>query len=147
MIWLFLLAPLVHLPLGLRLIELDRRDGVEMRLWRYTSSIQLPAAITLSTAFAFPTGLLAGALSLPWMMATAIISLSGLVRVWLRGLRPLAELSVDAGTIYLAVGGLWALFSRLGVRPLDFDPVIILLTAIHFHHAGFLLPTDMDTAG
>jgi outer membrane biosynthesis protein TonB len=25
-------------------------------------------------------------------------------------------------------------------RPLDFDPVIVLLTAVHFHYAGFLLP-------
>jgi hypothetical protein len=29
---------------------------------------------------------------------------------------------------------------RFGFRPLDFDPVIVLLTAIHFHYAGFALP-------
>jgi YndJ-like protein len=42
--------------------------------------------------------------------------------------------------IYLAIGGAWAVSDRLGFRPLDFDPVIVLLTAIHFHYAGFALP-------
>ena len=32
------------------------------------------------------------------------------------------------------------MLDRLSIRPLDFDPVIVLLTAIHFHYAGFVLP-------
>src|SRR5262249_49293411 len=145
-VWLFLLAPLVLIPLGLKMVEFDQRDGIEVRLRRYASSIQLPAAIILSIAFTLPVGLLAGALSLPWLMTAALISVSRLVRVWRRGLGPSEELSIDAGFIYLVVGGVWALFSRLGVRPLDFDPVIVFLTAIHFHFAGFVLPLMVGLA-
>jgi hypothetical protein len=42
--------------------------------------------------------------------------------------------------VYVAVGGLWAVVDRWGWRPLEFEAVIVLLTAIHFHYAGFLLP-------
>ncbi|MCI0336715.1 MAG: YndJ family protein [Acidobacteria bacterium] len=144
---LFLLAPLVLLPLGLQLVEPETRNGVERWLWRYASSLQLPAAIALLTAFAFPAGLLAGLLCLPWLLTMAMISLSGLIRAWRRGVWPLAELSIDAGKSYLIVGAIWALLSRLGVRPLNFEPVIVLLTAIHFHYAGFLLPVMTGLAG
>jgi hypothetical protein len=37
--------------------------------------------------------------------------------------------------------------SRLGVAPINFDPVIVLLTAMHFHYAGFLLPLMTGLAG
>jgi hypothetical protein len=46
----------------------------------------------------------------------------------------------DVATAYLAVGAGWAVVSRLGLRPLGFEDPIVLLTAIHFHHAGFVLP-------
>lgn len=38
------------------------------------------------------------------------------------------------------VGAAWAVSDRLGFRPLDFPTVIVLLTAVHFHYAGFVLP-------
>jgi YndJ-like protein len=38
------------------------------------------------------------------------------------------------------LGSGWALLDRLSLRPLDFEPAIVLLTAIHFHYAGFVLP-------
>jgi hypothetical protein len=38
------------------------------------------------------------------------------------------------------VGSAWAVLDRWGVRPLGFEPVIVLLTAIHFHYAGVVLP-------
>jgi hypothetical protein len=42
--------------------------------------------------------------------------------------------------VFLVVGAAWALADRAGLRPLGFDPVIVRLTAIHFHHAGFTAP-------
>ena len=57
-----------------------------------------------------------------------------------RGSRPLWALGVDAGLVYLAVGAAWAVSDRLGFRPLDFAAVIVTLTAVHFHYAGFMLP-------
>ncbi len=56
------------------------------------------------------------------------------------GLFPLAESSIDAGLIYLPVGGAWLVVYRLGVQPFDYGETIILLTAVHFHFAGFAAP-------
>jgi hypothetical protein len=102
--------------------------------------VQLPAALLLGWAFLLPQGLPAAALSLPWLATTGLLALLGLARAWHHRRGPLAELCIDAGLVYLAVGGLWATADRAGLRPLDFEPVIVLLTAIHFHYAGFALP-------
>jgi hypothetical protein len=77
---------------------------------------------------------------MPWLATTMCLAMVGLTDVGrhLRG--PPHRLCIDAGLIYLGVGGAWAALHRAGVRPLEFDSVIVLLTAIHFHYAGFLLP-------
>ncbi len=144
---LLLLSPLVIVPLGLWLVADEQPYGFEARLWRWIATLQLPAALALMLAFILPNGWRAAMLAMPWLIVTLMIAWCGLVRVWRRGVRPLAELSVDAGLIYLAVGGVWAVLSRYGARPLNFDPVIVLLTAIHFHYAGFLLPLLTGLAG
>ncbi|HZS03903.1 MAG TPA: YndJ family protein [Blastocatellia bacterium] len=144
---LLLLSPMVLVPLGLRLVVSADSKGIEGRLWKWASMLQLPAALALLVAFALPIGWRAAALSLPWLVVTVMISLGGLVRASRRGSGPLEELSIDAGLIYLAVGGVWAVLARSGARPLGFDPVIVLLTAIHFHYAGFLLPLVTGMAG
>jgi hypothetical protein len=144
---LFLLAPLVLMPLGMSLATPQTRSRLDAWLWECAFSMQLPAAILLAPAFVLPEGLLAGGLSLPWLLVTAAISLSGVVSVCRRGFRPPEECSVDAGKIFLVVGGIWVALSRLGVRPVNFEPVIVLLTGIHFHYAGFLLPLMTGLAG
>ena len=42
--------------------------------------------------------------------------------------------------IYLPVGAVWLIMSRLGIQPLGFGDTIVLLTAVHFHFAGFAAP-------
>ena len=54
--------------------------------------------------------------------------------------RDLATLANLAAHLYLPVGGIWALFHELKVQPLGFAAVIVLLTGVHFHYAGFALP-------
>ena len=44
---------------------------------------------------------------------------------------------MEAGLLYLPVGGVWLVLSRLGETPLALGEPIILLTAVHFHYAGF----------
>ena len=39
----------------------------------------------------------------------------------------------------LPVAAAWMLADRLGFQPLGFDPLIVLLTGVHFHYAGFAL--------
>jgi hypothetical protein len=38
------------------------------------------------------------------------------------------------------VGAAWLVAHRANWTPWNFDPLIVLLTAAHFHHAGFTLP-------
>src|SRR5262249_9717658 len=99
-----------------------------------------PAAILLGASFLFDQGSLAGLLALPWLIVTGWIACEAGHRIWRRGFAPFSGLCVDAGCVFLVVGGGWALLHRAGIRPLDFDDVIVLLTAIHFHYAGFVLP-------
>jgi hypothetical protein len=40
---------------------------------------------------------------------------------------------------FLIVGIAWLMFDRLGIRPIGFPTLIVLLTAVHFHVAGFFL--------
>jgi hypothetical protein len=43
------------------------------------------------------------------------------------------------GLLYLAIGGIWTAIARAGLQPLGFPELIVLLTAVHFHYAGFAL--------
>jgi hypothetical protein len=44
---------------------------------------------------------------------------------------------VSIAQLDLAVGGAWFVASRLGMRPMGIQEPIGLLTAVHFHYAGF----------
>ena len=71
-------------------------------------------------------------------MTTGLVALHGLWRLW-RGSHRTSEVCLDAGLLYLAVGGTWTVIARAGLRPLGFPDLIVLLTAVHFHYAGFAL--------
>jgi hypothetical protein len=148
---LLLLSPLVLVPLILRLAPPGAADGPDERIWGAALALQPPAALGLVVAHALPRGLPAALLAAPWAAVTALVALYGLTRTlrrWRRqGLGPLPELAIDAGLVYLVVGGGWAVLDRAGAQPLGFAPVIVLLTAIHFHHAGFVLPVLTGLAG
>jgi hypothetical protein len=68
-------------------------------------------------------------------------------RFWQRGVHPAEETCVDAGLLYLPVGGVWFVMSRLGIQPFGFGDTIVLLTAVHFHFAGFAAPILAGMAG
>jgi hypothetical protein len=144
---LLLLSPLVLVPLGLQLAARSDQKQAVSGLLQLALQLQLPAAVALVIAFGTPVGFLAAVLSLPWLVTTAIISLAGLVRIWQRGLAPWEELCLDAGLAYLVIGGGWTVLARWGMRPLNFEAIIVLLTAIHFHYAGLLLPLFTGLAG
>lgn len=147
---LLLLAPLVLVPLGVGLAEAsspaDRPAGGgngPEGLLHLAATLQLPAAALLAASYLLRQGLLAAVLVLPWFGVSTLLALAGLLRLRERGLRaPLrgGDLALDAGLVYLVVGAAWAVSDRLGFRPLDFPAVIVLLTAVHFHFAGFVLP-------
>ena len=59
----------------------------------------------------------------------------------------LLKTCVDVGLLYLPVGGIWFVMSRLGIQPFGFGDTIVLLTAVHFHFAGFAAPILAGMAG
>lgn len=140
------LAALVLVPLGLGLAETTQRDGTHSRWYAVAVAAQLPAALAVVASLSFPRGVTATVLAVPWALLTVCVAAFGLWRFRRRGPRPLAELTVDAGLAYLAVGGAALLFDRTGLTLL-FDPIVVTLTAVHFHYAGFALPLIAGLAG
>jgi hypothetical protein len=136
---LLLLAPVVLVPLGYRLLEVaapgSRPPAHALRL--------LPVgAGLLLVSFLLPAGVVAAALATPWLAITAGAALAALARLardpdrFVPGVRH----ATDAAVAFLAVGATFAVIDRLGVQPFGFTATVILLTAVHFHFAGFVLP-------
>lgn len=140
---LFVLSPLVLVPLLLSVV-LDQRDDTPVT--RALCVAQLPCAMLLAVAMSMQPGAFALLASLPWAGWTALAAFEGLRRILVMvrgsGLRGLydAELAIAAGFAFPLVGSGWMLCDRLALEPLGFSPLIVLLTAAHFHHAGFTLP-------
>ncbi len=135
-LWVALAAPGIPdalLALGVLVIV---PLGVSARL----GGLALACGAPLIAALAMPRGVTAGALAVPWLLLTAGLAAAGSSRILRRGGQAPSELCIDTGSVLLLVGGVWALLDRLGVRPWDYDPLLVQLTAVHFHFAGFALP-------
>ena len=134
---LLVLSPLVLHPL---VLQLAAQEDDPALLRRLLSWLQLPAATALVASFVVDEGTLAAALAAPWLGVTGLTALFGLIRLWRRGLKPAWAVSMDAGLVFVAIGAMWTVASRYGMRPLGFSDTIVLLTGAHFHYAGFVLP-------
>lgn len=134
------LAVLVLVPLGLAVSATPRRSGGTALPYTVATVGQLPAALAVVGALALRVGSTGSVvLVLPWLGVTGAIALFGLWRLLSRGLGPLPELAVDAALFYVPVGAVALLLHRAGIS-LRFQPIIILLTVVHYHYAGFVLP-------
>ena len=133
----FLLAPLVLVPLGMKLIS--RLDG-EDALLRGAVLFQPVAALLTVLSFGFEQGLLACALSAPWALVCGLLSFSGLRRFWRKGFRPLDSAVLRSGLVLIAAGGMGLVQSRLGLTPLGFVEPLVLLVAVHYHFTAFVGP-------
>lgn len=135
---ILIFAALVLAPLALELLDVD--DCASPRLRSSIVVTQLPAALSLAASYAFEQGSIAAALAVPWLAWTGAVGACGSIRLLrqVRLARP--ESCLHVAMAYLVVGGFWTFLSRAGMAPLGFKPVIVLLTGIHFHYAGFVLP-------
>ena len=140
------LAMLVLVPLGLGLADAPRRGGSRTRWYHVAVAFQPAAAISGVASLAVTRGTTATLLAVPWLVLTALVAGFGLWRLLQRGPWPLSELTLDAGLVYVAVGGGALLFDRAAIS-LFFEPILITLTAVHFHYAGFALPVVAGLAG
>jgi len=112
-----------------------------------------PLGATLAVvAMWLAPGKRAGLAAMGWMLVCGLMSTGGAVELGslLTSARsPLARAGESAGPtrlgnitacvaqLDLAVGGAWLVASRLGLRPMGIQEPIGLLTAVHFHFAGF----------
>ncbi|MEL7247335.1 MAG: YndJ family transporter [Bacteroidota bacterium] len=130
--WLYrilLMGPLLVVPVGIQILA--ERFSISISL-NYLYSF-ISALLLLLVAYSLPADIFAAALSLPWLLFTILFALFTFRN---RQFLPLA--SVLAAS-FLPVAAAWMTADRLGWQPLGFDPVIVLLTGIHFHYAGFAL--------
>jgi YndJ-like protein len=136
-------AVLVIVPLGLSVIADERASS----LYKLVVFAQPVAALITIASFFVQKGPLSAALASAWLILDILIALLGLVRLATRGFHRIEELSIDAGLLYLPVAGAWLVIYRLGVQPFDYGEMIILLTVVHFHFAGFATPIIAGMSG
>jgi hypothetical protein len=134
---LFLFAPLVIVPLGM---ELGRLIGGGGWLEETARWLQPLGAVLAVVAMWLPPGRKAGLAAFGWMVVCLLMAGGGVVGL-VRGRWP--DAGGDARAVLsiahmdLAVGGAWLVASRMGMRPMGIQEPIGLLTAVHFHYAGF----------
>jgi hypothetical protein len=141
------LGILVIVPLGLSLVPAsESRDG-ESWLYRLALLAQPFAAIGAVVSFLLEPGVPAAVFAFLWLCETALIAMVGLQRLGRPQLRSPAEVSINAGLIFVPVAGLWLVVHRLGIQLLGYGDTIILLTAVHFHFAAYAAPILAGLAG
>jgi hypothetical protein len=136
---ILLLGILVIVPLGLSQIQraLISEDSL---LFQAAVAAQPIAAVATTMSFLLLPGKPAAILTVSWLLVAAVVALGGVARLWKRGPVLSSEICIDAGMLYLPVGAAWLVAYRLGMQPLGFGDTIVLLTAMHFHFAGFAAP-------
>ena len=130
---LLVFACAVMMPLSLGLVPGDS-GGLGLRL------AMLVGVGAIIASFLCDVGVLAALLVVPWLGICAWLAGSVFLR-WLRfGVPSTTVLALDSARVFPLVGAAWLLANRAGWMPFGFDALIVLLTAAHFHHAGFTLP-------
>jgi len=132
---LFVLAPLVIAPLGLRLIAFGQ--GPAPRLLAAAVRIQPIGAALATVSFLLPIGGTAAILASGWLLVCVIAALGALADL-IEGhsLYPV-RLAPAAAVGFMAFGAVWLVLSRAGIAPLGLSPIVVELTAVHFHFTGF----------
>lgn len=124
---LLLAAPLWLIPIAWKI---DRQSN--RLLW-----IGLCCGLLFAGSFLLFPGHYAALMTVPWILLSGSLAVQQLSRSF--DASKVNWLSL-AGYAYLPVGALWAFCDRLAYAPLGYSPTIVLLTAVHFHYAGFILP-------
>lgn len=136
---MLLLALWVVAPLALSLVASSfagrwKEGGPLAHLTRLIVLLHPAAALVGGASFFLRAGLFSAIAAAVWLLFTAVVALLGVLLITLtRRALALSDACLAVALVYLPIGGGWMLLSRLGVRPLGFSPIIVLLTAVHFH--------------
>ncbi|MDB6005774.1 MAG: hypothetical protein JWR15_2761 [Prosthecobacter sp.] len=115
-----------------------------MPLWsgmaRLQYKLEYAAAMMMAGSFLVTPGTGSALLTLPWFMARLFVAKDVMVQWRGTGMPSVATACEQIAVIFPAIGAAWLVAYRANWTPWGFDPLIVLLTAAHFHHAGFTLP-------
>jgi len=131
---LFLLGPWIVVPLGADLIRGTTASSAinHVRDW-----IFFTAALLTTVSFFVGNRVAAAWLASAWLLICAAFAGDGLRRLVTSGTKSFAQFCFAIGEGYLLVAGIWLVASRAGISLFGFHEPIVLLTAVHFHFAGF----------
>lgn len=102
------------------------------------SRLAVASGLLFATSGFFPAAAVWGAV--PWLTLCSLRALHALRAFASDPTKDLAQGALLAANLYLPVGGMWAVADQARLSPLGFSGIIVLLTAVHFHYAGFALP-------
>jgi YndJ-like protein len=130
---LFLLGPWMVVPLGADLV----RGALASKSSVVLDWVLLAAASLTTVSFFLDDRIAAVWFAGSWLLVCAAFAGDGLRRFVISGTKSFTQFCFAAGEGYLLVAGAWLVASRAGVQLLAFREPIVLLTAVHFHFAGF----------
>lgn len=131
------IAQLVYVPVVLQQI-------VTLHKWQVLMIFAGQLAVT--TLFFVDNDVFAVVAASIYIVSTLAIMWSGVERFLRRGFVNTAEIMIDIGLIYIAIGGIWFYAHVVGIDT-GFSPIITWLTAIHFHYSAFLLCITVGLLG
>lgn len=126
---LLLFSAMFLMPLSWRLWDSESRQK-----WRPA----LEGACAVGMAITFFTN--SAVEAIPWLIVRSVAAFEAVRNCSRKTLLDPAELTLVSARIFPAIGAAWFVAHRANWAPWGFDPLIVLLTAAHFHHAGFTLP-------
>jgi hypothetical protein len=130
---LFLLGPWIVVPLGADLVRgAEASKNNVVRDW-----VLIAAASLTSVSFFLDNRTAAAWFASTWVLVCAGFAGDGLRRFVIAGTNSFTQFCFASGEGYLLVAGIWLVASRAGLQLLAFREPIVLLTAVHFHFAGF----------
>jgi YndJ-like protein len=130
---LFLLGPWIVVPLGADLV----RGARNSKSTAVRDCVVFPAALLTSVSFFLDNRIAAAWFASSWLLVCAGFAGDGVRRLVSSETRSFPQFCFAAGEGYLLVAGAWLVASRAGLQLLAFREPIVLLTAVHFHFAGF----------
>ena len=104
---LFLLAPLVIVPLGFLLTEVSCQRRGDPSTHRRARRLEPIAAFLVVVSFWLTPGVLAGSLTLPWLLVVGLAGLSRLHGRLRSGFGPVEAVCVDAGWTIVTNDLIW----------------------------------------